>query len=40
MTWMVAFSHGMRFPLYQILEVVWMGMGGCETPSSAPGTDI
>jgi hypothetical protein len=26
-TWMVAFSHGIRLPLCQILEVVWMGIG-------------
>src|SRR5579864_2379477 len=26
MTWMVACSHGMRLPLCQIFEVVWIGM--------------
>jgi hypothetical protein len=26
MTWSVASCQGMRFPLCQILEVVWMGM--------------
>ena len=37
-TWRVAFSQGMRLPLCQILDVVWIGMGVRKAPSVAPST--
>src|SRR6516225_7931658 len=40
MTWMVACSHGMRLPLCQIFEVVWMGMSVNELLETRSGANI